>query len=194
MDKPPRRLYIKKAGLIIWATSFWIAFIKEKKMVIDYATPGDIPALADLLSILFSQEEEFKPDRCAQERGLRKIITDPGTGFILTARKNGRPVAMVNILFTVSTALGERVAILEDMVVAPDSRNSGTGSALLSRAVEESRRHGCRRITLLTDGTNKKGHLFYERHGFVKSEMVPFRKILDIPIPDQGLKDIISFN
>ncbi|MGQ0672875.1 MAG: GNAT family N-acetyltransferase, partial [Hyphomicrobium sp.] len=37
------------------------------------------------------------------------------------------------------------------------------------------RADGCRRITLLTDGDNAAAHRFYERAGFTRSAMVPYR-------------------
>ena len=147
-------------------------------LCITVACENDIPGLVGLLNLLFSQEAEFTPDRKAQERGLRRIITDPSLGFILAGKVDGRIVAMVNVLFTVSTALGERVAFLEDMVVAEAYRGTGLGSTLLERAMDEARESGCRRITLLTDADNEKGQRFYQRHGFVRSVMVPFRKHL----------------
>jgi len=155
----------------------------NQNMDITVATEEDIPDLADLLALLFSQEVEFTPDHEAQERGLRMIITHPETGFILVGKINGRAMAMVNILFTVSTALGQRVAILEDMFVSPSHRNSGLGSGLLKRAIAEARHHGCLRITLLTDHTNETGQSFYKRHGFVASTMIPFRLSLDPGTP-----------
>ena len=147
----------------------------DPHMDIAPATENDIPALVGLLDILFSQEAEFTPDHQAQERGLKRIITDHDLGFILVGKIGGRPVAMVNILFTVSTALGQRVAILEDMVVAPGYRSSGLGSALLDRAIDQARRSGCLRITLLTDQDNELAHRFYQGRGFTRSAMVPFR-------------------
>ncbi|MBM3620655.1 MAG: GNAT family N-acetyltransferase, partial [Alphaproteobacteria bacterium] len=39
-------------------------------MAIDDASPQDIPALCDLLDLLFAQEADFTPDRAKQERGL----------------------------------------------------------------------------------------------------------------------------
>ncbi len=86
-------------------------------MVIEKATVEDITELCYLLDILFNQEIEFKADANAQQRGLRAIVTNPDVGIILVARHNDKLVGMINILFTVSTALGGRVAILEDMVV-----------------------------------------------------------------------------
>ena len=89
-------------------------------MSISPATLTDIPALCELLNVLFTQEQEFNPDVEAQSRGLGKIIADPEIGCILVARRQQQVIGMVNLLYTVSTALGERVAILEDMVIAAD--------------------------------------------------------------------------
>ncbi len=144
-------------------------------MQISPATLSDIPALCDLLAILFTQEADFKPDRAAQSRGLTRIINNPDIGLIVVARQDSRVVAMVNLLYTVSTALGERVALLEDMVVCPALRGSGIGSRLLEQAIELARLNGCKRITLLTDSSNESAQRFYQKHGFGFSAMIPLR-------------------
>ena len=146
---------------------------------IDQATPADIPALCALLSLLFAQEAEFAPNTEAQTRGLTQIISNPEVGAILVARNGDEIAGMVNLLFSVSTALGERVAWLEDMVVAPRARGSGIGSQLLTQAIALARSQGCRRITLLTDGNNTAAQHFYAQHGFSRSEMLPMRLSLD---------------
>ncbi|HMM75523.1 MAG TPA: GNAT family N-acetyltransferase [Gammaproteobacteria bacterium] len=143
------------------------------------ATAADTPALCKLLDLLFTQEAEFMPDRDAQIRGLRAIVDDAALGTILVAREDGEVVGMVNLLWTVSTALGARVALLEDMVMAPDVRGRGLGGELLEAAVRYARERGCRRITLLTDADNDRAQAFYRRHGFVASPMLPFRRLLD---------------
>jgi len=145
------------------------------QVLIEPAVLADIPALCELLSQLFEQEAEFTPDQAAQRRGLQMILTDNATGMILVAREGQQIVAMVNLLYTVSTALGTRVALLEDMVVAPSQRNCGLGSRLLDAAVRYARRNGCRRITLLTDSDNLSAQRFYQRQGFSRSSMIPLR-------------------
>jgi GNAT superfamily N-acetyltransferase len=146
------------------------------------ATFDDLPELCTLLTALFEQECEFTPDMAAQNRGLASIIGNPRTGLILVARARdpqpGGLLGMVNLLFTISTAHGARVAILEDMVVAPGARKNGVGARLLAYAIEQARAAGCRRITLLTDDANTGGHRFYQRSGFQRSTMVPFRLVL----------------
>lgn len=144
-------------------------------MMIERATPQDIPALSNLLATLFAQEAEFMPNLEANQRGLAKIINDPGIGAILVARKGHQVIGMVNLLFTISTALGEPVALLEDMVVFPGARGQGVGSQLLSEAIAFARQQGCQRITLLTDHDNLTAQDFYAKQGFTRSTMVPMR-------------------
>ena len=145
-------------------------------MYIDSAKIEDIPQLCILLEVLFSQEAEFKPDTDLQGQGLREIISSPAIGEIVVARESGSIIGMASLLYTVSTALGGPVAILEDMVVLPQARGAGVGSGLINCCQEIARLKGCKRITLLTDHNNFEAHRFYQQHGFTRSSMVTFRK------------------
>ncbi len=147
-------------------------------MRIDLATRSDIPALCELLDHLFSQEAEFLPDRTAQERGLELILAEPTVGTILVVRQGDTLVGMVNLLYSVSTALGRKVAILEDMVIAPEERGRGLGAQLLKAAIAHCREQDCGRITLLTDNDNLAAQRFYHQQGFRLSPMVPLRLML----------------
>ena len=110
---------------------------------------------------------------------MRQIIGRPDTGKILVLRDGERVCGMVNLLFTVSTARGGRVAVLEDMIVAPANRGCGWGSRLLDAALHSARSAGCSRITLLTDATNTRALRLYQRLGFQTSTMVPLRLHLE---------------
>lgn len=143
------------------------------------ADSGDIPALCELLGDLFGQEAEFVPNRETQERGLEAIVEHPHVGQIFVAALNGNVVGMVNVLYTVSTALGSRVALMEDMVVSPDARGLGIGSKLVEYAIAAAKAAGCSRIALLTDKENIAAQRFYERHGFVGSPMIPLRLLME---------------
>ncbi len=149
-------------------------------MQLQTAVSSDIPELCLLLDSLFSQEAEFKPDIELQALGLGAIIVGDGIGDILVAKDAGQIIGMVNLLYTISTALGSRVAILEDMVVAPQNRGLGVGSALLKYAIDFAKQKGCKRITLLTDNDNVAAHGFYQQHGFTESSMLAFRMSLDV--------------
>lgn len=143
------------------------------------ATLDDLPQLVALLTILFTAEAELAPDPAKQERALRLILSEPEQGRIFCARQGSRVVGMVSILLTVSTAEGGLSAWLEDMVVHPDCRNGGVGEQLINHALDQARTLGCTRVTLLTDGVNTGAMRFYERAGFKRSDMVPFRRYLE---------------
>jgi GNAT superfamily N-acetyltransferase len=152
--------------------------ISDTAISFEPAQPSDLPALSALLTLLFSQEHEFTPDTAAQQRGLAVILEQPDTGRILMARHQGEVIAMVSLLFTISTALGGRVALLEDMVVNPTYRGQGIGSKLLTYAVEFARIHQILRITLLTDHDNNTAQQIYQQQGFQQSGMQAWRLIL----------------
>lgn len=147
---------------------------------IELARQDDVEELADLLAALFAQESDFTPDRSKQLRGLSLIIEQPHMGRIIVLREDDLILGMVNLLFTISTAEGGMVAILEDMVIHPDHRRRGLGSLLLRYAIEVARKNGCLRITLLTDRLNEKAISFYQRHSFQLSAMVPMRLALTL--------------
>ena len=148
-------------------------------MEISIASSNDISELCTLLNSLFNQEAEFVPDRQTQTIGLAAVINGSEAGDILVAREDGEIVGTMNLLYTVSTALGTRVALLEDMVVFPNRRGQGIGSTLIRHAVKSAKEKGCTRITLLTDGDNEEAQRFYKRHGFSRSPMIAFRMSLD---------------
>jgi GNAT superfamily N-acetyltransferase len=139
------------------------------------AVVSDIEALCGLLGLLLTQEAEFEPNVELQRQGLARIISDGAIGTVLVAIQDLRVIGMVNILYTVSTALGGPVALLEDLIVTPAFRGLGVGTSLLSAALDHCRSVGCRRITLLTDGDNRAAHSLYEAAGFTRSLMVAFR-------------------
>ena len=138
----------------------------------------DIAVLCELLWELFSQEVEFTPNKEIQEKALKKIIEDKNIGDIFVAVKAEKVVAMVNVLYTISTALGEKVAILEDMVVSQNYKNQKIGSSLIEFTLDYLKKNSFKRVTLLTDSDNFNAHNFYKKHQFTKSNMIVFRKSL----------------
>jgi GNAT superfamily N-acetyltransferase/Fe-S cluster biogenesis protein NfuA len=149
--------------------------VLDEKPKTRIATPSDIPALCDLLAILFSQEAEFAPDRRRQEIGLKMILDDPSRGEILVAEQDGQVIGMVSILYTVSTFLGAKAGLLEDMIVHPGHRGRKVGKTILDAAIAHARHNGCARLTLLTDTANERAIAFYARCGFARSAMIPLR-------------------
>jgi ribosomal protein S18 acetylase RimI-like enzyme len=147
----------------------------DASIAIGLADEEDVPSLTDLLGLLFAQEAEFAPDREKQRRALRAIVSDASIGRIYVARDAAHPVAMVSLLYTVSSAEGGKAAWLEDLVVRPDRRGQGIGRALLEHAAVQARVDGVLRISLLTDPDNERAHALYRSLGFKFSAMRPMR-------------------
>ena len=136
----------------------------------------DLPALEKLLGELFAQEHEFTPDAEKQARALRMILDDARNGQIFVARQDGETIAMASVLFTISTAEGGLVGLLEDVIVAPPYRRQGIGRQLLDHVLQWCRQQGLLRVTLLTDHDNLAAFAFYERAGFSRSGMIVLRR------------------
>jgi GNAT superfamily N-acetyltransferase len=146
---------------------------------VEPATIEDLPALTELVMDLFSRSGDFKPDQVAQERGLRLILEQPNRGRIFVVRNNDRIFGMINILFTISTARGGFVILMEDVVIHPDHRGQGYGAMLVDYVVEFAKQKNFKRITLLTDKMSADSQDFFRKHGFEYSNMVPMRRIID---------------
>jgi len=151
----------------------------EDEPHIEQATLEDLPQLTDLLFDLFTQEADFIPNRARQMRGLRLILEQPNRGRIFVLRENGTILGMINLLFTISTAEGGFVIMLEDVIVHREHRGKHFGQKLLSHAIEYAKKKDFARITLLTDRMNADGQRFFKSHGFVESTMIPMRLYLN---------------
>jgi len=146
---------------------------------IEQATLEDLPQLTDLLYDLFTQEGDFVPNRAKQMRGLRLILEQPSRGRIFVLRQNGTILGMINLLFTISTAEGGFVIMLEDVIVHRAHRGKGFGDKLLQHSIAYAKKKDFLRITLLADRLNDQGQHFFKEHGFFESKMIPLRLILN---------------
>ena len=124
-------------------------------------------------------QDDFTPDREAHDRGIRLILEEPSRGRIFVLRNDERIIGMVNLLFTISTALGGFVILLEDVVIHPDHRKQGYGSLLLQHVIEFGKQKEFKRITLLTDKLGSASQEFFQQHGFEFSRLIPMRLLLD---------------
>jgi len=144
---------------------------------IEPATLEDLTQLTDLVMALLGEEEDFTPDKSKQEHGLRLILEQPNRGRIFVLRTDHSIIGMINLLFTISTAEGGTVILMEDVIVHPMHRGQGYGSMLLRYAMDFAKDKQFRRITLLTDRISAESQHFFQKHGFVFSHMIPMRYI-----------------
>jgi len=147
-------------------------------ITIDCASVSDLEALADLLAELFTLESDFRPEREKQLRGLRLILDNPQIGQLFVLRVDQQIAGMANALFTVSTAEGQQVVLLEDVIVKASFRGRKLGRQLVEHVLDWAAATGMPRVTLLADKDNAPALAFYERLGFAPSAMRVLRKNL----------------
>jgi N-acetylglutamate synthase-like GNAT family acetyltransferase len=94
-------------------------------------------------------------------------------------RTDHKVIGMVNLLFTISTAEGGLVLIMEDVIVHPQHRRQGYGGRLLDHAIEFAKEKRFKRITLLTDRISADSQSFFQQHGFQFSKMIPMRLVFN---------------
>ncbi len=145
---------------------------------VEPAILDDLPQLTDLVMSLLSQEEDFVPDRFKQEHGLKLILEQANRGRIFVLRNDHCIIGMVNLLFTISTAEGGFVILMEDVIVHPMHRSQGYGSRLIKHAIEFAKEKQFKRITLLTDKISAQSQRFFQKNGFQFSHMIPMRLII----------------
>lgn len=146
--------------------------------IVTTPTLQDIDRLSLLLCALFDFEAEFTPNSELQKNALKTIISNPSIGQIFVVKENETIVATVQILYTYSTALGAKAAILEDLIVVPEHRGKGIAKKLLSHVLQYCKENDIKRVTLLTDNTNKNAQMLYEKFGFKNSSMAVMRNFL----------------
>ena len=160
--------------------------VQMEHVAIEPATLDDLPQLTELLFDLFTLEGDFKPDRSKHMRGLRLILEQPSRGRIFVIRQDGHILAMINLLFTISTAEGGFVLLLEDLIVHQDHRHRGFGDRLLEYSLNFASEKNFLRITLLTDRANEEAQKFFKIHNFQDSKMIPLRMFLQPRIDLDG--------
>jgi ribosomal protein S18 acetylase RimI-like enzyme len=142
------------------------------------ASIEDLPGLTDLVVDLFAASDEFDSNHDVQERGLALILEQPSRGRIFVVRNETRIIGMVNLLFTISTAMGGFVILMEDVIVHPAHRGQGYGTMLLDHVIEFAKQKDFKRITLLTDKISAESQHFFRKNGFEYSNMIPMRRII----------------
>src|SRR5437762_3605345 len=145
----------------------------SEKVVIEPATEADLDELSEMLGELFAQESDFRPDKDKQLRGLRLIFEQPSRGRVFVLRRDGVIVGMINLLFTISTAEGGFVILLEHLVIHQEHHGQLYVSKLLNYPIDFSNLKNVHRITLLTDGPQNVAQPLFRNHRVVESAKIP---------------------
>ncbi|MNW43868.1 Acetyltransferase (GNAT) family protein [compost metagenome] len=132
-----------------------------------------IPVMCHLLTELFQMEKDFTAGSQVEKMkaGLNMIISNPDSGQLLLLLENNQIIGMANLLFSISTAEGGKVIVLEDFILSSKERGKGYGKFFMKEIIRFAKEHGFLRITLLVDADNPTAQRFYEGIGYQYSNM-----------------------
>jgi ribosomal protein S18 acetylase RimI-like enzyme len=127
------------------------------------ATADDASEVARLMIGFRNWWQRDEPDDAAFEAGVRRLLSDPNTDFLL----GGEPaVAVCQLRYRFAVWTGSEDCCLEDIFVEPQARGSGLGRALAEAAVARARERGCARVELDVNEANPAALALYESLGF----------------------------
>jgi ribosomal protein S18 acetylase RimI-like enzyme len=116
---------------------------------------------------------EWRPDLVEILRA--EIDARLAGGTIAVAEEQGALLALAFVTFADEAPVP--FAVVEDLIVAPETRGRGVGKAMLDWIAAESRARGIRRLFLESGVNNERAHGFFEREGFRPTSVVMMREL-----------------
>ena len=135
-------------------------------MEIDSATESDLPALLPLLRGYcdFYGASPSDDGLTAMARAL--IAGRDADGMLLVARDgDGVAIGFATVGWKWSSLRAARIAVMEDLFLAPEARGQGAGDALIQACADRAREHGAPVLSWITALDNHRAQAVYERVG-----------------------------
>jgi ribosomal protein S18 acetylase RimI-like enzyme len=106
----------------------------------------------------------------------RSLIADPEReGIQLIARQaDGLAVGFATVYWTWQTTVAARLAVMNDLFVAPAGRGSGVAERLIAASRERAAEHGARSLAWQTAKDNARAQKVYDRIGARRSEWLDY--------------------
>ena len=127
------------------------------------ATEKDAAEVARLMIGFRDWWSRTKPSDAAFEAGVRRLLGDPNTDFLLAGDP---PAGVCQLRYRYSIWTESHDCWLEDIFVEEAARGSGLGRALVEAAFERARERGCARMELDVNEANSGAVKLYESLGF----------------------------
>ena len=134
--------------------------------------------LEELLPLLrgYCDFYEVSPSDEALLALSRALIADPEReGLQLIARTaDGTAVGFATVYWTWQTLNAARLAVMNDLFIAPEGRGSGLADRLIAACRERAAAHGARELAWQTAKDNHRAQKVYERVGGHRSEWLDY--------------------
>jgi GNAT superfamily N-acetyltransferase len=134
-------------------------------MEIRPAVESDIPALMPLMRGYCDFYKANPPDSGLDEMARALIALQDDQGMLLVADDGGGAIGFAAVGWKWSSLRGARIAVLEDLFVAPEARGRGAADALIEGVAERARENGAPVVTWLTAPDNHRAQAVYDRVG-----------------------------
>lgn len=134
------------------------------------ATEADLPAVLALYAQPGVDDGDTLP--LADAAAIFRTMARYPYYRLFVVEQQERVVATYTLLVMENIAhQGASSAIVEQVMVDPDSQGSGLGTLMMEHAIAESRARGCYKLALSSNVKRTRAHAFYdglgfERHGY----------------------------
>jgi GNAT superfamily N-acetyltransferase len=127
------------------------------------AVAGDRARLTKLVRAYIDFYKEPQPDEERLDTLLAVLAERPEVGVQFVAEKDGELHGFATVYLTYDTVAARRVAVMNDLFVAPDDRNAGLGRALIGECHEFARASGCAVLSWITAQDNARARAVYDK-------------------------------
>jgi len=146
------------------------------------ATADDVAALLPLMRGYCDFYEADPPDSGLEAMARALIAAPDAEGMLLVAEDDAGEVAGFAALgWKWSSLRGARIAVLEDLFVAPDSRGGGLATMLISAGGIRARELGAPALEWVTATDNERAQRAYARAGGKGAEWLVYELELERP-------------
>jgi len=132
---------------------------------IRFATPGDLPLIADLIRGLAEYEKLADAVRFDEAVLGAKLFGERPYAEVIIGEVDGIAQGFALFFHNFSTFEGKPGVYLEDLFVRPEARGSGLGKALLSRLAAIAVERDCARLEWSVLDWNAPAIGFYQKLG-----------------------------
>jgi GNAT superfamily N-acetyltransferase len=106
---------------------------------------------------------------------MRALVADPThEGTQLLATDAGSDVGFATLYWSWETTISNRVGVMNDLFVVPESRGRGVSSALIDACVQRCREHGAARMIWQTAPDNVRAQAVYDHVGATRETWVDY--------------------
>jgi ribosomal protein S18 acetylase RimI-like enzyme len=125
--------------------------------------PGDRARLAKLVRAYVDFYEQPQPADERLDTLLAVLAERPEVGVQFVADKGGELHGFATVYLTYDTVVARRVAVMNDLFVAPDDRNAGLGRALIRECHRFAHANGCAVLSWVTAQDNARAQGLYDK-------------------------------